>query len=167
VNAVTSGDFEDNQVWSVWDWAGQVNLSIEAFDGQAAARLGEGQGDTVTCPTGQTGQEWWIQQQVTVPAEGQPVLSFLEKITASRIDPGQARLEVILLTDGQPHHLIEPGEQGQPSDWQLTALDLSPWRGQTVEVQFRVVRCTSETFSVSLDRISLGARPRPVAPDSR
>jgi hypothetical protein len=52
--------------------------------------------------------------------------------------------------------LIFPGELWQPSDWTLTALDLTDWRGQTVEIQFQMVRCSEQPFSVLLDRVSVG-----------
>ncbi len=159
-NSLASGDFEGNQVWSVWEWEGQVDLSIDAFDGQAAARLGAGTGQPVQCgQNGQTGQQWLLQQRVAAPTEGRPVLSFLSKISTTQTNPDQGWLELSLLVGDQPQPLLSPGERWQASDWELTAFDLSAWRGQTVEVRFKVVRCSDEAFLVTLDRVSLGSAP--------
>ena len=157
LNSIESGDFEGNQVWSVWDWAGQINLSIDAFDGQAAARLGEGKGEPIACPqSGRPGQVWMLQQSALIPAEGVSMLSFLRKISTSQTASAEAWLEATLWADGQPHPLIPPGELWQTSDWTLTALDVSAWAGQTVDIQFQVIRCSERAFSATLDRVSLG-----------
>ncbi len=157
-NSIASGDFERDQVWAVWDWPhGQINLSIEAFDGQAGVRLGDGVGEPITCPhTGQPGQLWTLQQQVPVPPTTAPVLSFLYTISTPQTTAVEAWLEVVLLADGQPHYLVPPGDLGQATAWRLVSLDLSAWRGQPVDLQFQVVRCSEEPFSVTLDRVSVG-----------
>lgn len=171
LNAIASGDFEGNEVWNVWEWQGQVNLSIDAFDGQAAARLGDGRGDPTPCPfSQQLGQLWSLQQQVTIPSEPNPQLSFLYKI--SNLTAGtQAQspisnlqlpgLEVLLLINNQPTYLFTSGELGLAAEWQLAVRDLSVWQGQTAALQFRVQHCTEQPFSVSLDRVSLGSRVNP------
>jgi hypothetical protein len=158
VNAIAGGDFEGNQVWNRWDWAGQVNLSIDAFDGQAAARLGDGTGEATTCADGQPGQLWMLQQQVTIPTDSAPVLSFIYKNSSSQISVTPAEFEVLVMIDEQPHYLVVSGELPSAPDWTLVSQDLSTWQGQTVGLQFQVVRCGPQPYSVSLDRVSVGSR---------
>jgi hypothetical protein len=160
-NLIVAGDFEGDQVWNSWGWAGQVNLSIDAFDGQAAARLGDGRGEPVDCPDGQPGQLWRLQQTMVIPSDATPTLSFLYKTSNLQPSTPNAWLAVSLLAEGQSHDLIPPGELWQASDWKLTSLDLSDWRGQMVNLQFQVVRCTEQSFSVSLDRVSVGPKVTP------
>lgn len=152
VNLIASGDFEGNEVWNVWEWQGQVNLSIDAFDGQAAARLGDGHGDPAACPEGQPGQLWALQQPVAIPADPKARLSFLYK-TSNLSPPG---LEVLLLINNQPIYLFTPNELAPTGEWQLAARSLAAWQGQTATLQIRLLRCTELPFSVSLDRVSLG-----------
>jgi hypothetical protein len=157
VNAVTSGDFEGQEVWNRWDWAGQVNLSIDAFDGQAAARLGEGRGETMTCPDQRPGQRWLLRQQVAIPAESTPVLSFLHRLTSPPAATSDNRFEVVVVGQGQSQSL--PVITPEPAaEWQLAWFDMSRWRGQTVELQFVVVNCARPPFVVGLDRVSVGSR---------
>lgn len=155
-NAVAAGDFEGSDVWSRWDWAGQVDLHFRAFDGEFAGRLGQGNGEAATCSDGRPGQKWLIQQPVTIPATDKPVLSFVHRVSTPQPSTGDAWLEVNLLIEGELQPLAPPGELTQPSDWTLTALDVSDWRGQTGLVQFQVVRCSEQPFTVALDRVSLG-----------
>jgi hypothetical protein len=155
-NAIASGDFEGDQVWQVWDWEGRVNLSIDAFDGQAAARLGDSSGEPIVCPDGRPGQLWMLQQKVSIPTESESILSFLYKISATQPVADDAWFEVLLLIDGQPYYLVTPNELGSTPDWRLAFRDLSAWSGETAELQFRVQRCSNQPFSVSLDRVSLG-----------
>lgn len=155
-NTIASGDFEGDQVWNGWEWAGQVNLSIDAFDGQAAARLGDGAGDPTVCPNGRPGQLWALRQTVTIPSTPTPVLSFLYKTSNYQASPHDAWLEVALLIEGQPYYLAAPGELPASSAWTFAAQDLSTWRSQKATVQFQVIRCSEQPFSVSLDRVSLG-----------
>lgn len=157
LNAVTSGDFEGDQVWNVWEWAGQVNLSIDAFDGQAAARLGDGTGEPISCPDGQAGQLWALRQPVKIPPDPAPFLSFLYKISPPQASPDTAWLEVALLIEGQTYYLAAPGEVEPASEWAFAAYDLSTWPGQAATVQFQVIRCSGQPFSVSLDRVSVGS----------
>ncbi len=163
-NALVSGDFEGDQVWNVWEWQGQVNLSIDAFDGQAAARLGDGTGELITsCPNDQPGQLWALRQQVAIPPDPASLLAFVYKISTRSVQAptDEAWLEVSLLVDSQQHHLISPAELSQSTDWTLTSLDLSSWRGQTATIQFQVIRCAEQPFSVSLDRVSIGPKVAP------
>lgn len=155
-NTVTSGDFEGDQVWNVWEWAGQVNLSIDAFDGQAAARLGDGTGEPASCPDGRPGQLWALRQPVTIPPDPAPFLSFLYKISPPQASPDAASLEVALLIEGQAYYLAAPGELEPASAWTFAAHDLSAWAGQAATVQFQLIRCGEGAFSVSLDRVSVG-----------
>ncbi|MEW5959598.1 MAG: carboxypeptidase regulatory-like domain-containing protein [Chloroflexota bacterium] len=161
-NAIAGGDFEGTAVWQYWAWEGQVDLFFEAFDGQWAARLGHGRGQAAAaCPAaGRTGQRWAIWQPVTVPDSGRTALSFVRRIAAPQAAPAEAWLEAALIAGDQTHTLIPPAKLSQPSDWTLTALDLTPWRGQTVTVRFQVVRCSEQPFTVTLDRISSGNYPQ-------
>lgn len=162
-NAIASGDFEGDGVWNVWDWAGQVNLSIDAFDGQAAARLGDGSGEATTCPNDQPGQLWSLGQRVSIPSGPKPHLSFLYKISPSQSPTPNSPpltpdpwLSVSFEANGEAHDLILPDELSFTPKWTLAHKDLSAWQGQTGLIQFQVVRCAAEPFSVSLDRVSLG-----------
>lgn len=161
VNAIASGDFEGDQVWNVWEWQGQVNLSIDAFDGQGAARLGEGTGEPAVCPDNNSGQLWGLQQQITIPAEAAPLLSFMYKISGSQSAQNEAWLEVSLEVDGRQHALIPAGKSSSTTDWTLASVDLSPWSGAAAAVQFQVVRCSEQPFSVTLDRVSVGPKVAP------
>jgi hypothetical protein len=156
-NTVTAGDFEGNGVWQVWEWPqGQISLSIDAFDGQAGVRLGDGQGEAVACAAGsQEGQVWTLQQKVDLPA-GQPLLSFMTKITTTQAASEQGWLEVALLAEGERHPLFPPETLWQATDWSLTTADLSQWAGKTVDLQFQVTRCSEQPLSVTLDRVSIG-----------
>jgi hypothetical protein len=81
------------------------------------------------------------------------------------IDPQQReafealiRLEALLVADdGVTHALIPPGQLWQPSGWTPASLSQAPWRAQPVELQFQVVRCAAQPFSVTLDRVSVGS----------
>jgi hypothetical protein len=155
VNHISAGDFEGSDVWEAWSWNGQVNRSIVAFDGQFGVRLGDGVGEPMTCPNGQPGQFWAIGQTVTASPEVAP-LSFMVKISTTQTSLNGAWFEVSLLGKGQQQEVVVAGDLWQNSDWQLVSTDLSAWRGQTVELQFRVRRCSEQPFSVTVDRVSLG-----------
>jgi hypothetical protein len=156
-NAITAGDFEGNQVWQVWEWPhGQINTSIDAFDGQAGVRLGDGQGEAVPCPgNGADGQLWTLQQKVTIPPN-RPLLSFMVKIDTSQTAPDQGWLEATLLTGNQAQLLIAPGALWQATDWTMTTADLAAWAGQSGVLQFQVIRCSEQPFRITLDRVSVG-----------
>jgi hypothetical protein len=156
-NVLAAADFEGNRVWSVWRRKGQVRLSGDAFDGQAAARLGDGVGGTLTeCPEGKPGQLWVLSQGVTIPDGRAPLLTFLYKISTPQIAPTRAGLEVLLVIDDQPYYLFTPTELQSTSDWRLVFQDLSAWQGQTTDLQFRVQNCSNQSFTITLDRVSLG-----------
>jgi hypothetical protein len=82
----------------------------------------------------------------------------LYKIASSEpSSPEEAWLEVWLLgEDGQSQNLISASELWQAADWDLISKDLSEWQGETVTLQFQVVRCSEKPFSVSVDRVSVG-----------
>lgn len=160
-NAVASGDFEGAAVWQAWQWEGQVALSIEAFDGQAAARLGDGRGEPTTCPAGQPGQLWALRQQASIPLEPAPVLSFLYQISPAQPADRHGWLEVRLMIAGQPYYLFTPTELQPSPDWLFVSQDLSAWPGQVADLEFRVIRCSDEPFAVNLDRVSIGPNVAP------
>jgi hypothetical protein len=156
VNAVLAGDFEGDQVWTVWDWTGEVNRSIDTFDGQFGVRLGDGTGEPAACPQGEPpGQVWAVQQKITVPVEA-PRLTFMHKISTTQTGGDQGWLEVDLGVGNQQSALISPGELWQTTDWQLASIDLSAWRSQTVNLEFRVIRCSEQALRVTIDRVSIG-----------
>jgi hypothetical protein len=156
LNYITAGDFEGSEVWKAWGWNGQVNRSIEAFDGQFGVRLGDGLGEPAACPqSGQPGQLWAIRQTVAALPEASS-LAFMVKISTAQTTPHAAWLKVSLLAEGQQPAVVIADELWQNSDWQLVSADLSAWRDQTVELQFQVVRCSEQPFSVTIDRVSLG-----------
>lgn len=163
VNAVAAGDFEGPQVWTAWARPnGEVSLSTDAFDGQAAALLGGGAGWPVTCAqNGQPGELWTLKQTVSVPQGYPSTLSFLSAISTTQTAFDYAWLEVVILDDGQPYYLVPWGELWRASDWALTSLDLSPWQGQTVDVLFQVVHCSAQSFTATLDRVSVGSARLP------
>ena len=156
-NAIAAADFEGDQVWKVWQRAGQISLSNEAFDGQAAARLGNGaEGVPTECSEGQPGQLWVLSQQVTIPDSPSPLLSFLYKVSTPQISATESWLEVLLVIEGQPYYLFTPTELQPTPDWTLAFQDLSSWQDQTVDLQFKVQSCSEQSFTVTLDRVSLG-----------
>jgi len=163
VNAVTAGDFEGPHVWDAWARPnGEVSLSTEAFDGQAAALLGSGAGCLVTCiQNGQPGELWTLRQTVSVPQGYPSTLSFLSAISTTQTAFDYAWLEVVVLDDGQPCYLVPWGELWRASDWTLTSLDLSAWQGRTVDVLFQVARCSDQSFTATLDRVSVGSARLP------
>ena len=157
INAVTAGDFEGESVWSAWERPnGEISLSTEVFDGQAAAQLGSGAGWPVTCiQNGQPGELWTLRQMVAVPSVISPTLSFLHVISTTQTGFDYAWLEVAIVSH-QVEYLVPWGELWQTSDWTLTALDLSAWRGQTVDLLFQAVNCSEYAFTAALDRVSVG-----------
>jgi len=163
VNAVAAGDFEGPHVWDAWAQPnGDVSLSTEAFDGQAAALLGSGAGRPVVClQNGQPGELWTLKETVSVPQGRWPILSFLSAISTSQTGFDYAWLEVVILDDGQPYYLVPWGELWRASDWILTSRDLSAWQGQTVDVLFQVVHCSGQSFTATLDRVSVGSATLP------
>ncbi len=163
VNAVAAGDFEGPHVWDAWAQPnGDVSLSTEAFDGQAAALLGSGAGCPVTClQNGQPGKLWTLRQTVSVPQGRWPTLSFLSATSTTQTDFDYAWLEVVILDDGQRNYLVPWGEMWRASDWVLNSLDLSAWQGQTVDVLFQVVHCSNQSFTATLDRVSVGSATLP------
>lgn len=159
-NGLEAGDFEGDKIWGVWDWAGEVNQSIDAFDGQFSLRLGDNNGEARPCPQHkQTGQYWTVSQVVTVsPASSR--LSFMYKIATTQTTFEGSWFGVSLLTNNQTHELVAPGELWQAADWRMASIDLSAWSGQPGVIQFQVARCSTQAFSVSLDRVALGASPK-------
>ena len=157
-DAVTYGDFEGGHVWDSWERPnGDVALFAEAFDGQNALRLGEGNGWPVNCiQNSQQGELWTLKQTLTVPSGAAPILSFVNSISTTQTTFDYAWLEVVLLADGQPHYLVPWGGLWQNSDWILKALNLSEWNGQEVDLLFQVVNCSGQPFWATLDRVSVG-----------
>jgi hypothetical protein len=163
VNAVAVGDFEGTGVWDAWARPnGQVSLSADAFDGQAAALLGSGAGLPVTCDQNdQPGELWTLKQTVSVPQGYPSTLSFLSAISTTQTVFDYAWLEVVIEDHGQACYLVDWGELWRASDWTLTSLDLSAWQGRTVDVLFQVARCSGQSFTASLDRVSVGSARLP------
>jgi hypothetical protein len=167
-NAVAEGDFEGDLIWDSWDrFDGDIQLTVDAFDGEAAALLGTGVGQQVTCwQNNQPGELWTLLQTVTVPNIAQPGLSFVYKINTTQTTSfNYAWAEVVLVADGQPHYLVPWGQIWQATeDWTVVALDLSQWRGQTVDLRFQVVHCSSQSLSATIDRVSIGGISNTLAP---
>jgi len=168
-NVVAAGDFEGappdgGGVWDAWARPnGEISLSTEAFDGQAAALLGGGAGWPVICTQNdQPGELWTLEQTVSVPQGRQPSLSFLSAISTTQADFDYAWLEVVVEDDGQRYYLVPWGELWRASDWTLTSLDLSAWQGRTVDVLFQVVHCSAQSFTATLDRVSVGSARLPL-----
>ena len=82
-------------------------------------------------------------------------------ISTTQVDFDYAWLEVVILDDGQPYYLVPWGELWRSSDWTLTSLDLSAWQGRTLDVLFQVVRCSAQSFTAALDRVSVGSARLP------
>lgn len=154
-NALTAADFEGSEVWAAWEWAGQVNLTDDAFDGRRAARLGDGRGEPTPCAGGFAGQRWALTQTMTVPLT-RPTLSLLYSITTPE-PTAENRLLASVIASGQAAPVMGP--LAQPVGWTLGAADLAAWRGQTVALRLEVIRCGAAPFSVSLDRVGVGIAP--------
>lgn len=160
-NRLSSGDFEGSEVWDVWNWTGQVDQTNDALDGQAAVRLGRGRGEATRCARGRSGQQWLLQQTVDLAHTTAPTLSFWYNITAPNAKVDDARLAVNVMTgSGRLHRLTPPVEGWRLGRWAFTTFDLSAWRGETVVVQFDVVRCSEQAFTVALDRVAVGNTPQ-------
>jgi len=158
-NAVTVGDFEGDDVWSAWERPnGELFLSTEAFDGETAAQLGGGVGWPVTCvQNGRLGELWTLRQRTSVPTTTAPILSFVHAISTTQTGFDYAWLEVAVQVGSEVNYLVPWGELWQNADWTLIALDLSEWDGQTVDLLFQVVNCSTDTFAATLDRVSVGS----------
>ena len=157
-NVVAAGDFESDRLWEVWERPnGDVTLSTEAFDGQAAARLGSGTGWPIACTqNGQTGELWTLKQTVTVPSVTAPALSFLYTISTTQASFDYAWLEAVVVAGDQVDYIVPEGELWSTLGWELVSLDLSNWRGQTVDLLFQAVNCSDHSFAATLDRVSVG-----------
>jgi hypothetical protein len=157
-STVTAGDFEGGHVWDAWTQPnGNVMLSTDAFDGQVAARLGSGSGRPMICfQNGQAGELWTLKQTVAVPSTPAPALSFLYTISTTQTTFDYAWLEVALQAGSQVHYSVPWGEMWQDTDWTLASLDLAAWRSQTVDLIFQVANCSDQSFTVTLDRVSVG-----------
>lgn len=164
-NAIAGGDFETQYRAVYWQQPnGGVSYSSDGFDGNYAARLGEGSATRVDCwQNGQSGTLWTLKQPVTIPNISEPGLSFVYKINTSQYSFDYAWLEVVLIDNGQPYYLTPWGQLWQQRDWEVESFDLSRWRGRTVDLLFQVARCSSQTLTASIDRVTIGSIPG--APD--
>ncbi len=159
-NTIEQGDFEGDQVWTVWQRPkGQIELTRQAFDGLQALRLGDLPGTQTRCfQNNQAGAIWTLEQTVIVPDIPQPHLSFLVQIDTSQPEFDYAWLEVVVINDDQPVYLLDwENPLWQSPAWRLINVDMSSWRGQQIALRFQAVNCTAQTFVVTLDRIILGA----------
>ena len=169
-DVIINGDFESGGTlvlgWEVLN--GEVWPARQAFDGEWALRLGDYPGQPITCiQNGQPGFLWTVAQTVTVPLTiEQPILSFVyalsttQEISASQGVTTGAWLEVLLLTEGEPHP-VELGYWREATDWRLAHFDLSHWQGQRVSLLFQVVQCSSQSrLWATIDRVSLGPAQR-------
>lgn len=156
-NLLSGGDFEGNNVWNEWEWAGQVDQTTASFDGAAAVRLGRGRGEETRCTGQQSGQQWLLQQHLEIPATKSPTLSFWYNLTAPDVKLDKDRFEVnMIIESGRAHPLPLPDQGWQVGDWTFTSFDLSQWQGQPVTIQFQVVHCSQQEFTVALDRVAVG-----------
>jgi hypothetical protein len=101
-----------------------------------------------------------LKQTVSVPQGYPSTLSFLSAISTTQTDFDYAWLEVVIEDDGQANY-PPGGELWRASDWTLTSLDLSAWEGRTVDVLFQVARCSGQSFTATLDRVSVGSARLP------
>lgn len=166
-NAVAHGDFEGSFVWDTWEqFDGDVQLTTDAFDGEAAVLLGADSGQAVTCwQNNQPGELWTLKQTVSIPNIDRPGLSFLYKIDTTQTSFDYAWAEVVLIDAGQPYYLVPWGQVWEATaDWEIVALDLSQWRGQTVDLRFQVAHCSGQSLSATLDRVSIGEISNTVLP---
>lgn len=156
-NAVENGDFEGASIYSDWPTTPTFLPTADAFDGDTAALLGSGTGQFVSCyQNNQPGQMWTMKQAVTVPNVSTPGVSFVHKINTTQSTFDYAWFEVVVEVNGQPNFLVPWGGIWQASGWNLLALDMSAWRGQTVDVIFRVVHCADATLTATIDRVAVG-----------
>jgi len=93
-----------------------------------------------------------------VPAATAPILSFMHAISTTQTGFDYAWLEVAVQAGSKVNYLVPWGELWQNADWTLIALDLSEWDGQTVDLLFQVVNCSTDTFTATLDRVNVGGR---------
>jgi len=157
-NAVASPEFEESYLWSSWEeFDGNMSQSALAFDGQYGLTMGEGRGQEVTCyQNNRPGELWTLKQRVTIPDIDYAGLSFVYKTDTSQRVFDYAWFEVVLMVNNTPYYLEPWGQLWQSTDWTLRAYDLSRWRGQTVDLRFQTVHCSSQSFTATLDRVSIG-----------
>ncbi len=113
--------------------------------------------DPINAPT--ASQYATLSKTATVPAaEESPVLSFMYEPTRTS-GPGSP-FSVQVIDGSQTTTVFTPQEYR--SGWQHAAVDMSPWGGRQVTIQFKVQEnAGAERTGIYLDEVSLG----PVYPD--
>lgn len=113
--------------------------------------------DPINTPT--ASQYATLSQTVTVPAaEESPVLSFMYEPT--RTSGAGSPFSVQVIDGTETTTVFTP--QAYRTGWQHAAVDMSPWGGRQVTIQFKVQENAGvERTGIYLDEVSLG----PVYPD--
>lgn len=147
-STLANGDFERN--WAGWTTSGYtVELrTADAFDGRRAVRLGSVQ-DGVAARAA-------VATRARVPPE-RPRLSFAYRLGSYQA--GYATLEVSLAGRAGAR-LLRTGAATPPDTWRSVVLDLTPYAGEMVTLEFALQPATAEPAWVDLDAIVLASGRR-------
>lgn len=166
-NLLTNSFFEDpTDALTGWDTTGSsfpVQSSSGRYGGNAA-RLGVDCGVDL-CSDG-PGKQALLSQTVTIPTDlHQPTLSFLYKLWQRSTLPNNLMSVILTPQGGDPVTLMEveapPGDT--PAVWKHAWVDLSPWKGQEVNIMFHLKVIPEDGGQLLyLDEITLGAWTTPM-----
>lgn len=144
---ITNGSVE--QGTTGWGTIGQVVAASHGFAGDGAFQFGPGGGTL--------GLVHAITQSVSIPATTHaPTLSF-EYMQGAAASGDSGILEV--LVDGVPRWANNSASGGR---WQHGWLDMDAWKGQRVELAFRLTEPAVGGAAAWLDEVSLGEWRTPV-----
>ncbi|MCG2767931.1 MAG: immune inhibitor A, partial [Anaerolineae bacterium] len=159
---VRNGSFEEGL--QSWGTGGELAVDSSAsgpHGGILAALLGSPLYRCKRAPEGQA----WLSQSIRVPSNGAPALRFWYRIvTYDRNKDLLSRgdyLEVQVEGDQVLRDMKREGEYGRcdlpPSDlgWREAVVDLSPWRGQEVEIRFLLHTDDEYNTWVYIDDVSV------------
>lgn len=147
---ITNGDFESNN-FEGWSSAGQLDQTVtseDSYTGNFSALLGNpqlGNGAEGNIPAGNA----YIEQQVQVPSDGTPQLSFWYNLTSYDVLRGEGSGKLWDSFDvtingnsdpvfqaGNPAKVLEANYPRYESYWLQHTIDLSAYAGQTITIRF-------------------------------
>lgn len=156
--AVANGHFERR--WASWTARGPGVVELvpaAAFDGQQGARLGT---PFEPMPAGRTS----LATRLTVPRE-HPRLRFAYRFHSYQPAPYNA-FEVTL-SGRAGARLLRTAARTPPGVWQIVTLDLAPFAGESVVLEFALVTVLGVPTWVDLDAVAVFRAKRELAmPDS-
>jgi len=138
--ALCNGDFEKRN-FECWQHGGELRQDVECDEGQCYAVLGS---PRYMCKGGVPVGEAWIEQSFRVPQTVSPTLSLRYRVLSYDLVSADFFQVIINGTPVGPFgneewHQSSCDSEVWDSGWQDTAFDLSPYRGEMVEVYLRNV----------------------------